>query len=280
MKLCQSILIVSLLCLNAAVIPCIAEEPPMLFPSPLEISNSTQEQNNFTLYAQESASGQDFLDELEDEEDLDFLEEEEDLEKIADPLEPVNRFFFHFNDKLYFWLIKPVAEGYSFVVPEGARIAVSNFFDNIATPVRVVNSLLQFKIKSAGTELARFGINSTFGMLGLYDVAKSEMGITRQDEDFGQTLGTWGIGPVIYINWPVLGPSSVRDSIGFAGDYFLNPVNYVKPDTDSMAISFGKGINNASLSIGDYEELKKDAIDPYSAVRDVYYQYREGKIKK
>jgi phospholipid-binding lipoprotein MlaA len=178
------------------------------------------------LYAQEEN-----LDEAlaeEEEEDLDYLEDEME-DEIPDPLEPFNRAMFTVNDKLYFWVLKPVARGYSTVIPEPIRLSVRNFFNNVATPIRLVNSLLQFKMKSASNELVRFGINSTIGILGLYDVAKDEMGIKMQDEDFGQTLGVWGAGPVFYLYWPVLGPSNVRDSVGFVGDYFLDPVNYVNP---------------------------------------------------
>lgn len=233
------------------------------------------------LYAmeEESVAEEEDPDYLDEEEDLDYLEEETEID-VADPLEPVNRIFFQFNDKLYFFVLKPVARGYSAIVPEEIRFSVRNFFTNLATPVRFVNSLLQFKIKAAGTELLRLGINSTFGMLGLYDVARDEMDIKMQDEDFGQTLGVWGAGPVFYINWPFLGPSSLRDSIGLAGDYFLDPVNYVSPDLDRYAIKGGDIVNKTSLVIGDYEEIKKDALDPYAAFRDIYYQYRESRIER
>ena len=215
----------------------------------------------------------------EDEEDLDYLEDEME-DEIPDPLEPFNRAMFTVNDKLYFWVLKPVAKGYSTVIPEPIRLSVRNFFNNVATPIRLVNSLLQFKMKSASNELVRFGINSTFGILGLYDVAKDEMGINMQDEDFGQTLGVWGAGPVFYIYWPVIGPSNVRDSLGFVGDYFLDPVNYVNPMLDRYALKIGDTVNRTSLRIGDYEEIKKDAIDPYSAFKDIYYQYRKSKIER
>ncbi len=214
----------------------------------------------------------------EEEEELEYIDEEE--ERIADPLEPLNRIFFYFNDKLYFLVIKPVALGYSFVLPENARIAIRNVFDNITTPIRIVNNLLQFKVESAGNELLRFGLNSTVGVLGLYDYAGKKIGIRMQDEDFGQTLGVWGVGPIFYINWPVLGPSSVRDTVGLAGDYFLDPVSYVTPALDSFAIRAGDKVNRASLSIGQYEEIKKDALDPYTAFRDIYYQYRKSKISR
>ena len=215
---------------------------------------------------------------VEEEEDLDYLDEEED--EISDPLEPMNRVFFAFNDQLYFLLLKPVARGYSFILPEGVRISIRNFFDNIETPIRLVNNLLQFKFKSAGNELLRFGVNSTVGVLGLFDIAQNHMDIKAQDEDFGQTLGKWGFGPGFYITWPILGPSSLRDSVGYAGDYFLDPVNYIDPEIDRYAIKIGDQVNRTSLVIGEYEEIKKDAIDPYAAIRDIYHQYRKSKIDR
>lgn len=211
-----------------------------------------------------------------------FADEEifEEQEIIADPFESVNRVFFGFNDRLYFWVLKPVAKGYATVVPERVRISLRHFFDNFSTPIRIVNNLLQMKFRPAGNELLRFSINSTVGVLGFFDIARQEMGIQMQDEDFGQTLGTWGMGPGFYINWPFLGPSSLRDSVGDAGDYFLDPVNYVTPLIDQYAIKIGDQVNRTSLSIGEYEEIKKDALDPYAAVRDIYFQYRRSKIDK
>jgi phospholipid-binding lipoprotein MlaA len=222
------------------------------------------------------------------EEDDEYLEEEEDwmeeeeLEKISDPIEPLNRVFFHFNDKLYFWLLKPVATGYSKVVPERARISVRNFFNNLTAPVRIVNSLLQGKFDSFGIEIKRFCINSTVGVLGLFDPAKKNMGLRTQDEDLGQTLGVWfDAGPGFYIVLPVLGPSSLRDSVGLVGDSFLDPVFYVNPWLyDRLAIQAGDKLNRVSLVLGDYEEVKKDALDPYAAFRDIYHQYRQDKIDK
>lgn len=237
------------------------------------------EEGDDLLSIKAEETGQVPVDNVENDE-VDSMPEDNDLDRIADPLEPVNRIVFHFNDKLYFWLLKPVARGYAFVVPEDLRISVRNFFVNISTPVRVVNNLLQLKIKGAGNELLRFGVNSTMGMLGLYDVARDELGININDEDFGQTLGVWGLGPGIYINWPFIGPSSLRDSAGYAGDYFLEPLNYLNPAMNRMAVKAGDGINRVSLSIGNYEGMKKDAFDPYSAVKDIYYQYRKSKIDK
>jgi phospholipid-binding lipoprotein MlaA len=186
---------------------------------------------------------------------------------------------FTFNDKLYFWVLKPVAQGYKAVVPETARVSVSNFFHNLGMPIRFVSSLLQGKIKSAGIEIARFGINTLAGTGGLFDPAK-EYNLLRQDEDLGQALGKYGMGNVFYIVWPFLGPSSVRDSIGTFGDGFLNPVNYVSPVEASLGIHTYDRVNRTSLHIGEYEDLKESSIDIYIAVRDAYIQNRNYKVKE
>ncbi|MBW1681643.1 MAG: VacJ family lipoprotein [Deltaproteobacteria bacterium] len=215
-------------------------------------------------------------DEFED------LEDEEPLDALPDPLEPVNRVFFEFNDRLYFWVLKPVAQGYRFVVPQLLRVSIRNFFTNLKTPIRAVNCLLQGKIEGFGWEILRFVVNSTAGFGGLQDVAKIVWDKGPQDEDLGQTLGLLGIGPGFYICWPFLGPSSLRDTVGFAGDSFLDPLNYVIPSTrDKIAVKgYEKGVNRVSLEIGEYESMKKAALDPYVAMRDAYHQHRKAKIKK
>jgi phospholipid-binding lipoprotein MlaA len=201
---------------------------------------------------------------------------------IADPLEPFNRAMYHFNDKLYFWVLKPVAQGYKAVVPEVARVGVKNFFTNIAFPVRFVNCLLQANIGGAARELGRFALNTLGGFGGLFDPASHpDVDIAKQDEDFGQTLGVYGVGQGFYIHWPVLGPSSPRDTLGFAGDFFLYPITYYYSDSwvVSGALRAVEKVNDVSLRIGDYESLKEAAIDPYVAIRDAYVQYRLNKVK-
>ncbi|MBW2616968.1 MAG: VacJ family lipoprotein [Deltaproteobacteria bacterium] len=200
--------------------------------------------------------------------------------EIFDPIEPVNRAFFHFNDKLYFWVIKPIATGYKKVFPEPLRVSVRNFFHNIFMPARAVNCLLQGKIKGFGTEITRFVVNSTMGVCGFGDAAKTAFNIDKRDEDFGQTLGFYGLGPGIYIHWPLLGPSSIRDTVGIVGDGFLNPVNYVEPFKYSVAIKGYDQINKTSLILGQYEALKKAAFDPYISLREAYYENRCYKIRK
>jgi phospholipid-binding lipoprotein MlaA len=202
-------------------------------------------------------------------------------EGIPDPFEPLNRAAFQFNDKLYFWILKPVATVYKAAVPQGLRVWLKNFFYNLEAPVRVANCLLQGKLKGAGNETARFFLNTTLGFFGCVDQAKDKFGIATQDEDLGQTLGVWGMKPAFYLQVPILGPFSFRDGLGFVGDLFLDPRTYIFSDYPVMYVVRPLEIvNDASLTLGDYEELKNAAIDPYVAVRDGYYQYRENKIKQ
>jgi phospholipid-binding lipoprotein MlaA len=216
----------------------------------------------------------------DDVEDIPDEEVEEAPIQIADPLYPWNKAMYHVNDKLYFWLMKPLAQGYSAVIPEDMRISVSNFFQNITTPIRFVSSLLQLKIKKAGNELIRFLYNSTAGVCGLVDAAKEDLGIKQQDEDLGQTLGSYGIGHGFYIVWPFLGPSSARDTVGKVGDFFLDPVYYINPTESGVGITVYDKVNETSLHIGDYEDLKKSAIDPYISIRDAYLQHRKKQVEE
>jgi len=206
--------------------------------------------------------------------------EELDIGLASDPLEPLNRVFFHFNDKVYFWVLKPVSKGYAYVVAEDVRVCVRSFLKNLLAPVRIVNNLLQGKVVNGGVEAARFVINSTVGVIGLVDPAKNEFGLSPKDEDLGQTLGVYGLGEGIYICWPFFGPSNVRDTLGLAGDFFLSPISYLAmSDTGAgMAVQAGGEVNNTSLALGDYEDFKDSAIDPYVALRDAYRQSRQKQI--
>ena len=200
---------------------------------------------------------------------------------IADPLEPLNRAFFVFNDKMYFWFLKPVAQIYSFFLPEDVRSCFRNASQNLLMPIRFTNNLLQGKFKNSGIELSRFLINSTIGVYGLADAAKGEFGIEAKEEDLGQTLGKYGIGDGFYICWPLFGPSNIRDSVGLVGDSFLNPYSYILNDNllSGISVQTGFRINQTSLTIGTYEQFKEASFDPYVAVRDAYKQHRDSKIK-
>jgi phospholipid-binding lipoprotein MlaA len=208
--------------------------------------------------------------------ELPGLEEEK---AVHDPLEPWNRLMFHFNDKLYYWVLKPAAKGYNAVLPEPVRSSVGNFFRNVTMPVRFVSSLLAGRIKAAGIELARFGINTTAGLGGLFDIAK-QYHLERQESDLGLTFGRYGIGEGIYIVWPFLGPSSLRDTVGTVGDSFLDPVNYIRPERDAIAVSAYDYFNYAALHIDDYEDLIKSAVEPYVALRNAYIEHRRSLITK
>ena len=201
---------------------------------------------------------------------------------IADPIEPVNRFFFAFNDRFYFWVLKPVATGYKTVFSDpDVRGCFSNAFHNLLSPARIVNNLLQGKFKGAGTEFAALLINSTMGIAGFADPARREFGLSESDEDLGQTLGTYGFGNGFYICWPILGPSSLRDSVGRVGDAFLDPLTYLTASefATGLAVHSGKEVNEVSFEIGEYEQLKEASFDPYVAVRDAYAQSRKAKVE-
>ena len=212
--------------------------------------------------------------------DLGFLDEEEDEEilDIADPLFYWNTAMYHFNDKFYLWVLEPVARGYKRVVPETARTGVKNFFYNLAFPIRFVGCVLQGKGSAAVGELGRFSMNSVAGIAGFMNVVKDKPELNPPEEDVGQAFGRWGIGNGFYIVWPFLGPSTLRDSVGLVGDYFLDPITYVNPSLASVGIRVYDVVNKTSFRIGDYESLKEGAIDPYLAIRDAYIQYRKKQV--
>ena len=227
-------------------------------------------------------AGLDATDVSEKDEHMDFEDEFENYETVLvfDPLSGYNRFMTKVNDKLYIWVLKPVAKGYSKIVPEPGRLAIHRCFNNIFFPVRFVNNFLQFKLKRAGIEMARFGVNSTIGILGFTDPAKSWLKLDPYSEDFGQTLGYYGVGSGFHIVLPMLGPSNIRDTIGLVPDYFLNPIHYVDPQAAAYGIHAIEKVNYTSLHIKDYESIKKDALDFYIFLRDVYEQNRQIKIKE
>ena len=198
---------------------------------------------------------------------------------INDPLEPMNRAFFQFNDKLYFWVLKPVTHGYMWVLPFDLRKAIGNFFLNLAMPVRLLNSLLQGDMEKTGVVLKRFLINSTLGVYGFADIAEVEFGIGRKYADFGQTLGKWGAGGGIYFCWPVVGPSNARDSVGLVVDALSHPVQYFYEDRVLDASYYATNrINSLSLHPNAYDDLIKYSLDPYVASRQAYYAYRKSLI--
>ncbi len=223
------------------------------------------------------AQPQDFDDDFDDWDD----DWDDDIILIADPLEPFNRAMFAFNDRLYFYVMKPVARAYR-VVPVPVRTSTRNFFDNLRAPVRIANSLFQLKLVDAGNELLRFGFNSTIGIGGLFDPARKYLDIRGNREDFGQTLGRYGVGHGFYLVAPVFGPTSLRDGIGgFVDGYYLDPLVYIVDNEWQYigAMTFD-GINTLSLDRDTYESIKRDALDPYVFIRDAYAQSRAAAVKR
>lgn len=201
---------------------------------------------------------------------------------VPDPLIKFNRAMFAVNDRLYFWCLKPVAKGYKKVTPVFFRKGVMNFFHNLGTPVRLVGSILQGKFKGASSELGRFVVNTTVGVGGVWDPADRFLGMKPSEEDFGQTLGSYNIDNGCYIVWPFMGPSTLRDTVGKAGDFFLNPLYYLTPDVMPNELAWGLTgldvINETSYRIGDYETIKSTYMDPYVMIRDLYITHRKKKI--
>jgi phospholipid-binding lipoprotein MlaA len=201
-----------------------------------------------------------------------------------DPLEPMNRAVFEFNDGLDRALIKPTAEAYRFVTPQIVRTGVTNFFGNLQDIWIGTNQLLQGKVENWINDWARVLFNSTFGAAGLVDIA-SEMRLEKHDEDFGQTLGVWGFQPGAYVVLPIFGPSSVRDAAGFAVDFYMYPTFWIlrniRPEhwvswRNSLAgLAF---INNRTNALAVTDVLEQAALDRYTYVRSAYFQRRLNQV--
>jgi phospholipid-binding lipoprotein MlaA len=192
-----------------------------------------------------------------------------------DPWERFNEKMFDVNRNLDKYVLKPVAKGYNFIMPDEIQIMISNGFDNISFMPRLVNSLLQGKVMGAGRELSRFLINSTAGVGGLFDPAKDVFGILKSREDFGQTLCVWGVSTGPYVIVPGLEPLTVRDGIGKAVDTAFDPLSYVLPlFWDRLGMKVGDIINERSLNLDLFQGFEESVIDMYSAVRHAFLQRR------
>jgi phospholipid-binding lipoprotein MlaA len=198
-----------------------------------------------------------------------------------DPLELLNRFTFAFNLMLDTMVFQPVAAAYNFFLPVEVRNSVRNTVRNLRSPLILVNDLLQGELARAETTLVRFLLNSTIGVLGLFDVA-TDMGYPYHDEDFGQTLGAHGMGEGFYLVLPILGPSNPRDGIGILVDMYLDPMAYAAEAADVedflLARTVAGGIDKRARNIDTIEDLKRDSIDFYARVRSLYRQSRVNEI--
>ncbi len=251
--------------------------------------NSLHEKANDTALDQNRTTTADKTEEMSQNPDVgDNFEKglfEEEFEtrqlQVADPLYIWNKGMYHFNDKLYFWLLKPLAKGYTTITPDIFRAGVRNFFYNLMMPMRFVNCILQGKGNAAAAEFARFVVNTTIGVLGLGNPASQNPELNpSDDEDLGQTFAKYGIGNGFFLVWPILGPSTLRDFVGSLGDAYLNPLTYIDPFEAQMAVRGFNLVNKTSFHIGEYEALKEASVDPYVAMRNSYLQYREKKIKQ
>ena len=198
---------------------------------------------------------------------------------VSDPFGPINRRIYVFNAYFDEYVFLPVVRAYRFVLPKPARTGVTNFFSNLAEITRFLNALLQFKGKKAVTTVARFGMNTTFGVFGLIDVATG-MGLRKQDEDLGQTLGFYGLPPGPYVVLPVLGPSSLRDTVGIAGDFVaaqeINAFGIRKKVQTSVPLSVLDAVQTRDNIPFRYGDLSSPF--EYELVRYLYIESREFKV--
>ena len=209
-----------------------------------------------------------------EDDDLSFLDEDDEFVEVYDPWETFNRGVFWFNDKAYFWVMKPVAKGWRWLAPEPLRLGIRNFFSNLRAPIRFINAALQGKFRVAGDEITRFAVNSTLGIGGLYDPAKAHWDIEMQIEDTGQTLAHYGVGPGPYLVLPFLGPSNARDAVGLLPDIYYSLVPQLFENRYYWIAISADIINFLSIDKDTYEGIKRDALDPYLFLRDAYSQYR------
>jgi phospholipid-binding lipoprotein MlaA len=198
-----------------------------------------------------------------------------------DPWESFNETMFTFNYNVDKYVFKPLAKGYNFVMPDELQRMIDRGFNNITFVPRFVNNLLQGKWAGAGRELARFLINSTVGIGGLWDMARQEWGIEPSREDFGQTLGVWGVGPGPFLVLPFMAPMTVRDGIGIGVDGAMDPLSYVIPFIwERLIMKIVSLINDRSLNLEAFEGVEETTVDLYTAVRNAYLQRRARQIRE
>jgi len=192
--------------------------------------------------------------------------------EYRDPLIGLNRAIFAFNDVTYRYLLIPLGKGYMRIVPDPVHRSVGNFFYNLKMPIYAVNHLLQLEPKPMGRNLLRFGINTTVGLLGLFDPARDWWGLEREETDFEETLSGYGAGYGIYVVLPIFGPSDLRNSASLVVDHFLNPVVYLTENPERSAIQGFDFFQDYASEAERYETLRRKAEDPYTFFRNLYLQ--------
>jgi phospholipid-binding lipoprotein MlaA len=205
-----------------------------------------------------------------------------DFEEANDPLEPTNRGIYAFNNALDTVVLKPAAQAYRFVLPGQVREGVHNVLANLGTPVLLSNDMLEGRPRRAGDTTMRFLINTTVGVLGIFDVAKG-WGYPQHDADFGMTLALWGLpdGPFLFL--PVFGPSNPRDAVGLGVNSAMDPFTWVGQGAAVRALNWSRfglnGLDQRERHLDDIDNIKKTALDPYATFRSLYRQHREGQIE-
>lgn len=194
-----------------------------------------------------------------------------------DPLEPLNRGIYQFNDAVDNAVVKPVATGYREILPQPVRTGVGNFFSNLDDVAVLLNDLLQFKFGQAASDFGRLVWNTTAGILGILDVA-TPMDMPKHNEDFGQTLGRWGVGNGPYLVLPLLGPSNLRDAVGLVVDYKVDPVYQQDDMADRNVALVLRAIHKRSVLLGAEDVVQEAALDPYTFVRDSYLDRRRNLV--
>ena len=206
---------------------------------------------------------------------------------VADPFEPWNRMWFAFNDFMYMEIFKPIYKGYEAITTEEIRSGLSNALRNLQAPIRIVNSILQLEFAQAVVEFGRFFVNTTVGGLGLAEIVKPEdalVPINLASADFGGTLSKWGFGEGFYLVWPIIGPSTLRDTVGLAGDTAASPTFWgtqpIGPVSQyaGYGVSGGLRFNEFGSLLRGYEMLTKSAVEPYTSMRDAYVKLRRGAV--
>ena len=194
-----------------------------------------------------------------------------------DPFETFNRAVYTFNDYFDRAILKPVAKGYDFIMPSFIKTGISNLFRNLFEPTVIINDVLQGKFKQSASDTGRFVVNSTVGLLGLFDVAK-HLNMPAHNEDFGQTLGVWGLKDGPYLVLPFFGPSSIRDGVGLVADWKTDPVYYIEDDTARWGTRALRFVDTRAQFLGASNILEQATDDPYLFVREAYRQKRRNLI--
>jgi phospholipid-binding lipoprotein MlaA len=208
----------------------------------------------------------------------------ENNQVYSDPLSGFNEPMFTFNLKVDQWVLRPVASGYSVIAPQPVRESVGRFFDNVRVIPRFANNLFQLKLIEAGTELARFGVNTTLGVAGFFDPADNWFGLKEHRNDFGLTIRYYNIPTGPYLMLPFFGPSTIGDTVGLVADGAMDPMSYLVPWWITLSVDTGtrvmEAVNYRSLHMNQFEEADRYAVDLYGAVQDAYLQTRAHEVKK